>query len=233
MKKFLALFIFLLGVAAIIKFVPVSIKQPDTITVTGEAKTDTTPQIARFSASVGVFNEDKTTAVNEVNTKMDSLVKAVKEFGIAAKDIQTQQVSVNEVNDQQRLLIYPPIPGKKGWQATNSITLILRQINQVSALTDLLQASGATNVSGPSFSVDDTSQLQVQLLSGAITDAKTKAEQAALAGGRRLGKMLTVTEGYRSAPGPLYAVADKAGGAPVEPGSERFTQTVTVTFELK
>ena len=52
MKKFLLLLSFFLGLALVIKIVPFSLKQPATITVTGEAKKDELPQIARFFASV-------------------------------------------------------------------------------------------------------------------------------------------------------------------------------------
>ena len=81
-------------------------RPPATLTITGEAKMDSLPQISSFNASVDVFNDDKDTAVNQVNTAMDKLITAVKEFGVASEDIQTQQVSVSEVNGGPEILIY-------------------------------------------------------------------------------------------------------------------------------
>ena len=178
--------------------------------------------------------------MNEVNTKMEQLVKSLKDFGIDAKDIQTQSVSVNEISNEIEIMIYPPRPRGEstGWQASNSITITLRNVDQASGLTNLLQNSGATDVSGPSFSLDDTAKIQTDLLAEAIADAKQKAAKAAAAGGRKLGKMITVSEGYSYNPTPLFrAGAAKMNSAEssalVEPGTELVSQTATVVFELK
>jgi len=231
-------FIFAAAFGLILKYIPLSFNQAASITVSGEAKSKLTSQIAHFSASVSVFNETKQTAVNEVNTKMTAIIKAVKDFGIDESDIQTQNVSVNEVKENpEMLLIYPPRPTQPGWQASNSISLVLRSVDQASELTDLLASLEATDVSGPYFSVDDTTQAQTDLLTQAIDNARVKADKIAQASNRKLGKVITVTEGYSSNPGPLYRAAgmgmDSAVSAPVEPGSETITQTVTVTFQLK
>lgn len=240
MTKIISILVFSLSLGLIVKFIPITFAPQATIIVTGEAKADKIPQIAHFSASVSVFNADKQIAVNEVNAKMEKLVKDVKDFGIAPKDIQTQSVSVNEINNEAEIMIYPPRPRgqSKGWQASNSITITLRNIDKASGLTNLLQNSGVTDVSGPSFSLDDTAKIQTDLLAEAIADAKTKAQKAAQAGGRKLGKMITVNEGYSYTPGPLDALSsgkmDRAvSDAPVEPGTERLSQTATVVFELK
>jgi len=149
MKKFLLLLSFFLGLALVIKIVPFSLKQPATITVTGEAKKDELPQIARFSASVTAANADKQTVVNEVNSAMEKIIKSVKDFGIDEKDIQTQQVSVYQTKEER-------LSAKDIWQAGNSINITLRNITQASALADLLQGNGAANVFGPNYSLDDT-----------------------------------------------------------------------------
>ncbi|KKU87246.1 MAG: hypothetical protein UY17_C0024G0016, partial [Candidatus Beckwithbacteria bacterium GW2011_GWC2_47_9] len=112
------------------------------ITVTGEAKQAVANQIANFNVSVTQTNKDKQVAVEAVNQEMDKIIKTVKELGIEAKDITTQNVSVFEI--------------KKQWQASNSLEIILRNIDQAQALADLLQGFPLAQVSGPGFSVDDT-----------------------------------------------------------------------------
>jgi uncharacterized protein YggE len=212
--------------------------QPAMITVSGQAEIDSLPQIAHFSASVSEFAEDKDTAVNQVNTVMAQLIAAVKDFGIAEEDIQTQQVSVYEVSDAgPEIMIYPPRPGRNGWQASNSIEITLRDIDQASAIADLLQGSGATGVSGPNFTMEDTDDLDAQLLEEAVADAREKAEVIARASGRRLGKVITVSESGASVPyfrGMESSVAmDMAAPTPIEPGSQTVYKTVTVLFELR
>ncbi len=207
-----------------------------TITVTGEAKLKQKSQIATFSAGVTVYNDDKQIAINEVNSKMTQTIEEVKKLGIDQKDIQTQQVSTYEQQDRL-LLTYPEqiVPGK--WLATNSISIILRNVDNASKLTDTLNRSGATEVTGPNFSLDPDQDNDSELMELAVKDAKQKAEKTAQAVGRKLGKVITVNEGFS---GPIYPMAfDLAKGsgreqsAPIEPGTQTATKTVNVVFELR
>ncbi len=208
-----------------------------TITVTGEAKQQVNNQIARYSVSVTETNKDKQTAVNAVNQAMTEITQAVKDFGIEDKDLETQNVSVHETS-QPEIMVFPPRPkkGEKQWQASNSLAIILRDTGKASALTDLLQGFSKAQVTGPSFSVDDTKTSEHDLLDKAMADAKEKAGRLAASGGRKLGKVLTVSEGY-SSPYPIYgdmlAVSQLKSSAPVEPGSTQMSKTLTVVFELK
>ena len=231
----------ILGLAIIVAAKVVSQPvQPAMITVTGQAEVDTLPQIAYFSATVSELNADKDTAVNQVNSAMDTLITAVKTFGIDDSDIKTQQASVYEVDEGgPEIMIFPPQPRQQGWQASNSIDITLRDIEKASALTDLLNGSGATSVSGPSFTMDDTADLEIQLLTEAIADAKEKAQTTAQAAGRRLGKVITVSESgnvmplyYRGMEAAVGSV-DVAVPAPIEPGTQTSSKTVTVVFELR
>ncbi|MFA6007107.1 MAG: SIMPL domain-containing protein [Candidatus Shapirobacteria bacterium] len=199
------------------------------ITVTGEAKTQIKNQMASFSAGVMTQNMDKNKAISEVNTKMEALVKAVKDFGVSEADIKTQNLSFyQEPKGSQN-------PGM--WQVNNSVEITLRNVDQANALTDLLSQSGANNVYGPNFSVDDTNQAGKGLYDLAIKDAKDKAESIAKASGRTLGKVLSVTDGGTSnnVIYPVMMKADSAlgAGAVTESGSTTVYKNLTVVFELK
>ncbi len=202
------------------------------ITVSGEAKQQLANQIARFNVNVTQTNKDKETAVETVNREMDKIIAAVKAMGIDAKDITTQNVSVYEVSEPE-IMIYPPRPksGEKQWQASNSLEIILRDVSQAQALTDLLQGFTLAQVSGPGFSVDDANAAAVDLLTQAVEDAREKAEHVAAASGRKLGKVITVSE--TGGVYPVYRSAALETAAPVEPGSSQTSKTVTVVFELK
>lgn len=208
-----------------------------TITVTGTGKMDQAPQIATFVTTVSVSDDDKTKATDSVNTKMTDIVNSLKNFGIADSDIQTAQISVYE-NKGAEVMTYPPRPvDVKKWQASNTITVKLKDTSKASALSDLLTRSGATSVSGPNFAINDTSSSDAELLTKAVEDAKSKAEAAAKAGGRTLGKMITLTEGGNNQIYPTYAAfgkgLDSSVPTPVEPGNQTLTKTVTVIYELR
>lgn len=203
-----------------------------TITVTGEAESKEKTQVAAFTAGVDAIHDDKDTAVKEVNRKIKDIIESVKSFGIKDEDIQTQNLSVyrteetyyDEGRQKQR-------PGQ--WRVNNSINITLRDVDRASALADLLAESGATNVYGPNFSMEDTKEAEKSLLEGAIANAREKAEVIAKSTGGKSGKIISVSEG--SQPVGIYRPFEGAGGggAPVEPGSVTVTKFVTVVFELK
>lgn len=210
---------------------------PDSyITVTGHAQQDVLPQIAHFTAGVTITNDNKQVAVQQVNDRTQKIIQQLKDFGIPDKDIQTQTVSVHQYQDQPKLL-RPDIAPESDlkWRARNSITIILRDINQASQLATLLQQTPATNTSGPRFSLDDTKDTKDLLLSSAVDDARSKAKKLAQAGDRRLGQVITINEqDSRSYPRPMFGIADKdTSTVPVQPGTETVNVSVTVTFALK
>lgn len=216
-----------------IEFLPGS-----TITISGQADKEERSQIARFSVGVMANGDTKEAVTNEVNEKVTKIIQAVKNFGIPDEDIKTENISVYE-SPQVEILIYPPVPRESApWAANNTISVILRDVDRASALADLLNASEANQVNGPTFSLDDTSQAEAELLKEAIEDARKKAEIIAEASGRRLGKIITVTEGGSAMPilyRGLEAAVDSGGvvPTPVEPGTETVYKAVTVVFELR
>ncbi len=210
----------------------ISIIPGKTITVLGEAQTQQKSQIATFSAGVSAVNDNKDVAIEEVNKKIEAIIKTVKEFGIKSEDIKTQNLSVY----QQEETYYEEgrqksRPGQ--WRVNNSITITLREVDRASALADLLVKSGATNVSGPNFSLEEGQQKEEELLKEAIEDARKKAETIATSSGGKLGKILSVSEGYQQPTVLRMALEGGGGGSPVEPGTETVSKVVTVVFELK
>jgi hypothetical protein len=208
----------------------------ETIVVTGESETKQKNEVASFSAGVNVIKENKEEAVEEVNKKINELMASVKAFGIPEADIQTQSINVY----QQQKSLYSPSsairPVEEGqWVVNNTIEITLRDVLKVNDLVDLLNKSGANNVYGPSFRIEDTKEAEKTLYNDAIADAKEKAVLIAKASGRKLGKVVNVIEGSSSSYGfKAVPMSDSAaGGAELSPGTSTISKTLTVTFELK
>jgi hypothetical protein len=185
---------------------------------------------------VEAVNDSKDVAVGDVNTKIDALIQAVKDFGIKEADIKTQNVSIYQ--DEQSYYDNGVQKSRKGqWRVNNSVEIKLREIDKAAELTNLITKSGANNVWGPNFSMDDTNQVEKGLYDMAIKDAREKAESIAKASGRKLGKVVSVNDGgTTNSIYPIYAARDTAGmggGAVTEPGSTTVYKNLTVTFELK
>lgn len=207
------------------------------IAVTGTSETKVSNQIASFSAGVNAYNDNKETAIKEVNDKIASIITAVKTFGVPAEDIKTQSLSIYQNSD----FVYEgdrqkQKPGQ--WNVSNTIDIKLQDITKASDLASLLASTGATNVYGPNFSLDDkkTRDSEKALLSEAIEDARSKADIIAKSSGKKLGGIITVSESGSYTPSPIYRMDSGMGGggaAPVEPGSSTIQKTVFVTFEVK
>lgn len=210
----------------------ISLAPAKTITVTGEAQSQERSQVAVFSAGASAINDSKEAAIADVNQKVRALIEAVKNFGIPEADIKTQNLNVYQNNEtyyedgrqKQR-------PGQ--WSVNNTIEMKLRDVTRASQLADILTQSGATNVYGPNFSLEDTKAIELTLFGDAITNARVKAEKIAAGSGGTLGKILTVAEGGTQAP-VLFSAEGRGGGGgtPTEPGSGLVQKSVTVTFEL-
>lgn len=206
----------------------------ETVTVSGEAKQTQKNQIATFTAGVDAVNDSKENAVKDVNTKMEALIKAAKDFGINQNDIKTQSLSYYQ--NEEMYYDNGVQKSRKGqWRVSNSIEITLREIDKASAMADMLASSGANNVYGPNFQFDDTTEFENALFEQAIKNAKIKAENIAKSSGRSLGKVISVNEGVGGGNiYPMYASKmAEGGGAPIEVGSGTVSKSVTVVFELK
>ena len=207
------------------------LKPTNTITVIGEAKEEQENQIASFTAGVSAVNDDKDLAIAEVNDKIKDLTDSVKNFGVDEKDIQTQNISIYQ-NEESYYEGGRQKSRLGQWRANNSISIELKDISKANELADLLAQSGATDVYGPNFTVDDTSAVETQILTQAVDNAKQKAEEIAASANRRLGKVLSINEGGANGD-DVYKYGLGGGGYDLSAGSATISKTVTVTFELK
>jgi hypothetical protein len=216
-----------------------------TVTVTGQADGQQTSQVANFSASVTVNDADKQVATETVNQEMEQLVADLKAFGIPDQDLRTDSISVYEYNEPVREIMIlndsvPPSPPQSGqpmWQASNTVSITLREIGRASDLATLLTNSGATNVYGPSFTVDDTADLDRQLLVEAMADATAKAELLLAGTNQKIKRVISVSETGAQPPLPLLdresaAVGYDTTSVPVEPGSQTIYKSLVVIFEI-
>ena len=112
------------------------------LTVSAEGKVTRTPDLAMFSA--GVVSQGKTAseALAANSADMTRVIAALKRAGIADKDIQTSNLSLNPVYQQQRSLpdgtIDPPQPRIIGYQANNTVSVRQRNLKDFGRVIDTL-----------------------------------------------------------------------------------------------
>src|SRR5262249_23605854 len=152
----------------------------------------------------------------------------LKKAGVAAKDLQTQYVSLNPRYDNEGRSVV-------GYDASNSVSAIVRKLGDVGAVIDAAIAAGANNVSGPSLSRDNRDRLYREALEKAVADAKAKAEALAREAGVSVGAVQSLTESPQGGgPMPLasFAAIRAVADTPIEAGTTNVTATIRVVFKL-
>lgn len=197
------------------------------LTVTGDATVNVAPDTAVIR--IGVTTAAKTAReASEGNARQATAVlAAIKEAGIADRDVQTSRLSLQPQYDQSkagaaRLL---------GFQVTNQLTVKFHDIDKLPGFLDRAIAAGANEMSGIEFIVSEQSKLLDQARDDAVADARRKAELYAKAAGVKVGQVVTITE-EGSSPPPRPMQAMRAAGVPVAPGEQTLRAAVTVTYAI-
>lgn len=213
---------------------PMSTIQPETtITLNGRGAVDHAPDIAMISLGVQIEALTAAAAMQQQAAKMNEVFAAVKAAGIADRDMQTSNLSLNAAYD------YPTNgkPKLRGYVASNQLTIKVRKIDSLGKTLDAVVKGGGNTINGVSFSIDKPEPLQDEARVSAIQDAARKAELYAKAVGYRVKRIVTVSEneGYQ-APQPVMMQMRKemadAAPTPVAAGEVTLMASVSVTFEL-
>jgi uncharacterized protein len=206
----------------------------DYITVTGSYSKQEENKVARFTANVSEYNDDKDKAVASVKEKMDEVIVKVKAFGISDKDIKTQNMNVYQ--REQTYYEDGDQKTRKGqWSASHSLEIVLRDTSKADGLSELLTSLETSSVYGPTFFNDDLAGIKNKDVGyeKAMEDAMDKATTIAKQSKREVGRVIGVTEGNSASP-PVRMFAEMGGaGGGAMPGSSTETTTLTVVFEVK
>jgi hypothetical protein len=205
----------------------------NTVSVSGLGRVTGVPDVLRLSMGVQRTGANVNDALNEANGDIKKITEALHKHGVADKDIQTSDLSINPhwVKDNKI----------DGYDVAESLTVQLRKLSDAgSAISDAAAAGGNnTRIDSVSFDIEDNQGLVDQARTAAFADAKAKAEQYAKLAGRNLGKVSQVSESTDTAPAPMpfYAQKSAAGAAsdsavPVSAGSQQVSVTTSVVWEL-
>ncbi len=166
--------------------------------------------------------------------QMDKVLAAIKAAGIAERDVQTSGVSLNP----QYRYADNEAPKITGYQASNTVSLKVRDIAKLGKVLDALAAQGANQINGPSFEIDQPEPVYDEARLAALKKAQARAQTYAKSLGLQVRRIVSISEnaggGYR--PMPMMramsagAAMDKA--TPVAPGESTVSVNLDVVFEL-
>ena len=202
------------------------------INATGEVTR--VPDVAVITAGVVTRSATATGALQDAAGRIQRVLAALKSAGVADRDIQTSNVSLNP---EYR---YPEnqSPQLVGYTASNQLTIRFRDIRNSGKILDALVAQGANQINGPDLTIDKPEAALDEARANAIAIGRARAELYARSLGLRVVRVVSVSEsgGYAppppAPPMPMMARADMASSK-IVPGEQKLQVSVAMTFELQ
>lgn len=197
---------------------------------------DAKPDIVDISAGVTSQAQTAVEAMRINAREMTAVIDRIKALGIDSDDIQTSGINLGAQYDYDQATRRQVF---RGYQASNRVSVTLRDVKRAGEVLDALVAAGATDIGGPSFSLDDDTQARAQARKAAFAKAQARAEEYARWSGFTGVRLLEVSESIVNNRPIAYAEADSrqaikvsAAPTPVEPGLVGTMVSLTVKYEM-
>ena len=233
MKKLLSIILVLaLLLPCIALAETVAVAENATITVTGSASVTLKADYARISVGVSSKAATVEQAANENNAAIYAVIEALKEAGVAEEDIATSNYSVYAEYD------YASFGGQKltGYNVTNQLTVIIRDMDHIGATLDKATAAGANNIYNIEFLSTKADEAQDEATVYAVQDAMRRAKLLASAAGLNLGGIKSISDtvaSYGIVTRSYASKLDAVAGNSILPDDTSVSASVTIVFELK
>ena len=191
------------------------------------------PDLVTIGAGVTTQARTAVEAMRANAQEMNSVVDRIKALGVPERDIQTTGISLGAMYDYNQTTQRQVF---RGYQASNRVSVKLRDIDRTGDVLDALVAAGATDLSGPDWSLDDDTAARAQARRQAFETARGQALEYARAAGYADIRLLEISETIApQSPMPLMrqARAEAADAStPVQPGMVEAGVTIRVTYEM-
>ena len=227
------------------------------VAVRGKGEVSRKPDIARATMGIAVAAPTVAEASRMANQQMTNLIAAIKKEGVADKDIQTANFSINFERMEPPHVMAPPVmapgarpgssaspavaptpPARAGqYRVSNTVRVTIRDLEKAGRLLDAAVAAGANEVWGISFEIDKPETLEAEAREKAAQDARARAEALAKTQGRTLGDVVSVSENISGGERPMPYMAAKSAemasfDTPIAPGEVAVSMQLEVVYRL-
>lgn len=214
---------------------PNSIQPETTLSISAEGSVQREPDIAFLNAGVQTKGETAEAAMSANASAMNGVFEALAAANIDRRDMQTSNFSLQPQYDYSNRQSGEP-PRLTGYQASNQLTVKVRDLDTLGETMDALVGAGGNTFSGLRFALEDDRSAMNAARDLAMKEAISRAELYAAASGYELARVVTISEsgGYR--PQPMAAMAQTRSlesSTPIASGEVGYSVTVNVTFELR
>jgi len=212
----------------------------DNITVQGLGEAYAAPDMATVTSGVVTRAETARAALDANNEAAGELMSLLEEMGIASRDMQTSNFSVQPIYEQREPRPVdgsaPASPEIIAYEVSNSLTVRIRDLDMLGQVLDEAVTVGANRINGVSFSVADTRDIDDEARRAAVANARHKAELYAEAAGVDLGDVQRIEEADYGRPMQesmqMARMAADSGAVPMASGELTFTSRVTISWEI-
>ena len=174
------------------------IKQVPQITVSGEGKVKVVPDQATITATVETKGNDAKVVKKQNDDQMDAVLKLIKKMNLSPADYRTQRVALNPIYDYEKK--------KTSYNATQTVEIIVRDLNKYDELMEGLVGQGINRIDNVVFQSSKLAQYESEARKLAMKEAKHKAEDYVSVLGQKVGKAMIISDNSQSySPQPVYA----------------------------
>lgn len=206
------------------------------ISIVGTGEVKARPDIG--IVTVGVLKRAPTAqeALKQNNDAMAEIIAHLEQAGVAPKDIQTTNFSVNPAYHYDNQNQQPP--RIIGYDVSNQVTIIVRKLDTMGQILDQVVGKGSNQIHGITFSIDDPRPLEDEARKRALVDAQRKARLYAEGAGITLGPIMSILEHIASPPIPLSVKAQRMeaaadGAVPVSQGEQVVSVQISISWEIR
>ncbi len=205
-----------------------------TMSVTGHGEVYLIPDIAYINIGTRSEAMDVATALADNNQQAKSISAVLTEQGIDPLDIQTTAFNVYPYQN------YGPDgqPAEMKYVVENTVNVKVRALNRLGEILDAVVRSGANQINGISFDLEDKKQAESEARRLAIQDATEKAQELAGIAGINLGQLQNINVYSNGSPQPLFNVkgsgySDVTSEAPISSGQMIISADANLVYSLK
>ncbi len=212
-----------------------------TISVTGQAQFDVDPDEAEVNIRVQTKEPTAKRAQDENARLMSTVKEALKKAGVKDSEMETINYNMwpqNKWDPETRQSV------DDGYMVQHTLKITTKDVTHVGALVETAVSAGANGLDSVNFKLSDSKREDVnsEALAQASGNAKDKADAIAQGLGVSIKDIVSVSEsnvGYDYYyPTPMYAMAEKAGGARdyssnvVSPEAVRVSANIGIVYEI-
>ncbi|TXI86857.1 MAG: DUF541 domain-containing protein, partial [Cupriavidus sp.] len=143
-----------------------------TFSLSAYGETRVAPDMATINLGVQTDAPTAAEALKANGTRMNQVMAALKKAGIAERDIQTSNLNLNA----QYAYEQNQPPKLTGYQASNQVTVTVRDLSKLGAAVDATVNAGANTVNGISFGLVNPQAAEDAARLEAVKALQAKAE---------------------------------------------------------